>query len=118
MYAPSQLQAWIDQNTKGTNAISGIVEANSCETLYIYTLYKDEYNERDGTRGGPLITVGQVDGRPVVISLNVVIIRGHRVMYYNATSQLVDYKMIDEYLEQMWPGVAKTDALNIHNVLR
>lgn len=114
----SELQRWIDQFTKGENAIVGIAETNGCDTLYLYTLYKDEYNDRDGTRGGPIVTVGMLDGRPVCISLNVVIIRGKRVMFYSPTSQVVDYKMIEEYLDKMWPGIEVTDAINVHNLIR
>lgn len=119
MYGSSHLQAWIDQFTKGDNAIVGIVEAGgTCDSLYLYTLYKEEYNDRAGTMGGPLVTVGTLDNRPICIALNVVVIRGKRVMLYNPTSQLVDHKMIEEYLDKTWPGIQRSDALNVHNLVR
>lgn len=45
------------------------------------------------------VQVGQVDKRPVVISINYAIINGQRVMFYCDTSQIVDHEMISEWLK-------------------
>lgn len=118
MYASSHLQEWIDQFTKGDNAITGIVETSGCDTLFMYKLYLKEYDDMSGTRGGPVVTVGTIGDRPICIALNVVVICGKRLMFYDPTSQLVDHAMIEEYLDKTWPGVSRTDAMNVHNLVR
>jgi hypothetical protein len=118
MYAKSQLQDWI---TKETAGIAGIVEANSYEKL---CLWRENHQERKiswetGTGGGPMVTVGMSKcERPTVLALCVDIVNGKKVLFVDATSQLVDWKQIDEFIEKHWPGVAKTDAMNFYNIIR
>jgi hypothetical protein len=105
MYAPSQLQDWI---VKETASIVGIVEATSYEKFSLWMQHaKDGQMEWKQGNGGPLITAGTVDGRPVCLAL-----------FIEATSQLVDWKLIDEYVKTTWPNVSRTDPMNFCNILR
>jgi hypothetical protein len=115
MYEPSQLQDWI---TKETAGIVGIVEATSYEK---FSLWK-EYHKggwETGTGGGPMITVGrQDDGRPTVLCLCVDIVAGKKVLFVDATSELVDWAQVQEFIEKTWPNVKKTDANNFRHVIQ
>lgn len=116
MYAPSQLQDWIVKETAG---IVGIVEATSYEKFSLWMQHaKDGQMEWKQGNGGPLITVGTVDGRPVCLALLVDVIDGKKVLFIEATSQLVDWKLIDEYVKTTWPNVSRTDPMNFCNILR
>lgn len=108
--------------------IIGAVEANSFEQ---FSLWQDN-NANNGIKELPWIeggmglmeTVGHIDGRPVCISLMVNTIDGHRILFYYATSEVVDHKMIEEWIEANMPASAltydgrvnRTDAMNFHNI--
>jgi hypothetical protein len=119
MYANSSpLKAWIDKETAG---IVGICEANSYEKMCLWREYHEDrkISWEPGTGGGPMITIGMSkDERPTVLCLCVDIVDGKRVLFFDATSQLVDHKLIDEYVANTWPNVRRTDAMNFSNILR
>jgi len=95
-----------------------LVEANSFEVMQLWKDYNDkvEWYERYGG-GGFGVTVGNLDNRPVCISIQVESINGHKVLFWCATSQVVDYKMI-EALWDVYPNMwASEDANNFHNIV-
>lgn len=111
--------------------VVGVVEANNFEHL---TLWKQYHHEADKGRklawesggSGPLVTVGKVDGNPVCISLNVDLVGGHRVLFIEATSQVIDWTLINKWLYKNLPSSAyragtqyinSHDASNFSNVL-
>lgn len=49
---------------------------------------------------GYAITIGHIDRRPVVLSLFYAKIEGRRVCFFAGESQVVDHRMIDEWLEK------------------
>lgn len=100
--------AWIAEHQD----VVYMVEATSYETLSLWQKHHEELNWRDVTRGGPMFQLGQLDGRPVVLSVNIFEILGRKVMSYEPTSQVVDWVMVEEFLEKSWPHVKKTDAMN------
>ena len=111
----------------------GIVEATSFEQL---CLWRDEHEGRkipwDQTGLGYLETVGSIGNRPVCISLSTVHIDGKKILFIDATSQVVDHDMIEKWLEQNMPDTAfrdnynnipgrhlnKVNSMNYHNVFR
>ncbi len=62
--------------------------------------------------------IGYIDNRPVTLSLFINVVEGKRILFWHSPSQLVDYKMIDEWFEDYLPGIPRTDANNFHNILR
>lgn len=69
--------------------------------------------------------VGKLNDRPVVISLNSAMIDGQKILFIDATSELVDWGIVEAWLEKNLPSSARdgyrinrTDALNFHNVFR
>lgn len=57
--------------------------------------------------GGWGVRVGALAGRPVVISLNWDRLDGFLVCSWEATSEVVDYKMVNEWLDRHFKGKTK-----------
>jgi hypothetical protein len=108
--------------------IVGVVEATSSEKHF---LWKEYAHTKKVTwvsgGGGPGLTVGYIDKRPVCISLLVDVINGKKILFLEATSELVDWKMIDAWLKENTPTTAlregteyvnKVTACNFFNLLR
>ncbi|MFG6083750.1 hypothetical protein ACEUZ9_005475 [Paracoccus litorisediminis] len=104
--------------------VTGVVEANSFESLYLW-----EENQRltrrewVSTRHGFGPCIGQIDGRPIAISLMTATIDGQKILFLDATSVLIDWHLIDAWLEKNLPQSARledrinrTDALNFQNI--
>ena len=72
---------------------------------------------------GWLPTVGRINDKPVCISLSWNFIDGQPVLFWDATSILVDYDMIHDWLKKMMPQVyvdqvcLTTDAGNFHIIV-
>jgi hypothetical protein len=115
----SQMQDFLD-------GVVGVVEANSYESMCLW----QEWHKKRGKTweqglGGYLPTIGQLDGRPVVLSLFVHKIDGHHLLFIEPTSQVVDHQMIDAWLKANLPATAmrpggeylnRENAMNFHNV--
>jgi hypothetical protein len=66
---------------------------------------------------GSTLELGQLDGRPVMLTLFWNTIGGSLVCFWNSGSQVTDYKMVEEFLKKTFPGVPNRDAMNFHNVV-
>ncbi len=83
--------------------------------------------EWNGNSSGYGCTVGHLDGRPVAISLLTSTVDGNKLLFWYATSVVVDYDMIDKWLNENLPESAfqvnmprllnKTDATNFINII-
>lgn len=71
---------------------------------------------------GTMIEIGELDNRPINLAVNWAILEGYRVLFYEAVSQVVDYKMVDEWIEHFSKHIrwdnghrwAHTDSNNFH----
>lgn len=110
-----------------------IVEANSFEKL---CLWLDHWHEpRKGYLkvesweddcGGWFINIGEINGRQINISIFHSYINGKKVMFYECVSQLVDHKMVEEWLKHYsfdkirWDNNSRwahCDAMNFHHCI-
>lgn len=105
---------------KMLSATMFVVEATSFETL---SIWKEHHERRtwQEERRGMLLTVGHLGRRPVCISLSWSVIDGRTVMFWDATSQVVDHKQIEAWFEKncapRYDGGhrrARCDAMNFH----
>jgi len=108
------------------NGVVGVVEATSYESMCLwreYHLAREKSWVQD--LGGYLPTVGHIDGRPVCLSLHINTVDGHKLLFIEATSQVVDHSMIEEWLKANLPATAfrddgkylnKENSMNFHNV--
>lgn len=103
--------------------VSGAVEADGYAR---HSLWQDWHYEPKYKRKltwvsetmGMCPVIGHVDDRPVTLSMFISIINDKRILFWDSPSQVVDHKMIDEWLEDYLPGIPRTDANNFHNILR
>jgi len=112
-----------------------VVEANSYERLQLWKEFSKEAQEQEDVRPRPrfkweqesygfMVDVGEVNGMPVVLSGFFALINERRIMFYNATSRMVDHRMVDAWLDEncdpMYCGgsrKARTDAMNFGHVV-
>ncbi|APH74143.1 DUF2786 domain-containing protein [Aquibium oceanicum] len=102
----------------------GIVEANSFE---YHQLYRNSRTGRfwEENLSGIGRTIGHIDDKPVHVSLRRAFISGRRIVFIDATSQVVDHEMVREWLKRVMPATAfessgrlnMVDANNFHNVV-
>jgi hypothetical protein len=116
-YAPSP------EIAKELQATVFVVAATSFETLSLWRECHDSHSWQD-VRHGWLAQIGQVGDMPVCISLHWAVIDGRRVLFYEATSQVVDHRMVEAWLKEhcnpVWDGSrrAHADAGNFHLCLQ
>lgn len=98
--------------------VEGVVEATRNEEMHIYSRVVEMFGKDawEGSNSGFNETVGYLDNRPICISLHTKKIKGTKILFWHATSQLVDHAMINEWLKLNTPD-NRTDATNWHNVL-
>lgn len=106
------------------------VEATSAEYSFLWANHASESSSRQfdpvdwrevGMGFG--VTVGTLKKMPVVISLRWAFLDGQLVMFWHATSQVVDHRQIDNWMEKhftaKWDGTrrATCDASNFHHCI-
>jgi hypothetical protein len=121
------------------DGVKGIVDANSYEYHCLWESYSQTYKDtflKHGDDGRIRYTwiqnlvglqeiVGWLDERPVNLSLYTAVIDGHKILFFDPVSQVVDWKMVDKWLEKTMPDTARrsdgylnrTNAMNFSNVL-
>lgn len=114
-----------EQMTKFLEGVVGAVEANSFEKLCLWQDYHEERKKPwvEG-RSGLCEIVGDINGMPVNVSLYVDVVDGHRILFYDAVSAVVDHRLVLQWLQETLPKSAmrpdgfpnKVDAMNFYNV--
>lgn len=107
------------------NGVVGIVEANSFEKMCLWREWNDMGKSWVPTVHGYLATVGNVGDMPVCISILTETVEGQKILFWDATSRVVDHQMIEEWLKTIVTSALKedgylnkTDAMNFHNVFQ
>lgn len=106
----------VDDGTlaKFLEGVVGIIEdSSSIATSYIYEKVtenggRDAYKQ--DRHGGYMHTVGEIGDMPVCVSLTCNHIRGHKILFVEATSRVVDHQMIRDWIEQVAPDSAFEDG--------
>lgn len=93
-----------------------LVEANSYEQVQLWSSFHDRVSWKEFSMGH-MIRVGKRDGSEVWMTLFIAELNGDKIGFWDATSALVDHKMIDRWFKKHAPKVPKTDSSNFHNVL-
>lgn len=74
---------------------------------------------------GYTIQIGQLDDRPINICIFFATLDGKKVMFYEAISQVVDYEMVEKWMDHFSKDIrwdistrrAKCDSSNFHHCL-
>ena len=104
--------------------VHGIVEANSFESLELWKYWHQEkgYSWVQNNHGW-LVKVGEiVKGKDVWIRPLAHIVNGRKILFVDATSSVVDWNMIEDYLKENVPSAVtrnsiylnKENAMNFH----
>jgi hypothetical protein len=110
--------------TEFLESVVGAIEATRFEQHCLWEKYTEYGVSWEQSPSGLLENVGAIADMPVCISLHKVRIGGETILFYHATSQVVDHRMIDQWLANNLPTTArhedgrpnKTDASNSHIV--
>lgn len=106
------------------------VEANSFESLMLWAEFSPDSPEykRNMVKSwkqqhGFMITVGWIGDRPINISAFWNEINGKSIMFWEGCSELVDYKMIDEWFDKYFNKkndgcYARCNAMNFGNCIQ
>ncbi len=95
----------------------GAVEANRFEEMALWERYHKEKGKTWEGTSGYGVHVGDIDGRPVCLSFLLKTIDGKKILFWHPTSQVVDYVMIEEYMERALPGLPKLSADRFHEFM-
>lgn len=115
-----------NQEAKSYTEAKFMVEATSCERFYLWARYSTQSATRHNsdlpvvweTMESSFHTVGHLQNRPIVVSISWHRINGHVVMFYEVTSKLVDWTMIESWLAKQFPHIKhKYDAANFRHCL-
>jgi hypothetical protein len=99
-----------------------VVKATSFEQQ---CLWEDLYSRKwEQINSGWVVPVGELDSRTICVSMRWAQIDGHLVMFWEATSQVVDLVKIEKWLKRHFTGTwcngtrqATTNAANFHDCL-
>lgn len=105
--------------------VYGIVEANSFETLTLWQYWnQDKGYSWIQNNSGWLVKVGKLADKEVWISPLAHVVKGKKILFVEATSSVVDWEMIEEYLKKNVPSaikengfLRKENAGNFHNLV-
>lgn len=114
-----------DEYKEFLSNIHGIVEANSFEDMYLCQEWCKNKKLGWERPQSLFVTVGKIEGRDICISLTIKEINGYDILFLDATSALVDWNKIEEWLLANCPKQAfrcdgvlnKENAMNFVNVL-
>src|SRR5574337_459163 len=127
----SSKKLWKEEDAELFKDVVFLVEATYNE---MYSLWLDYYyqprsknipvvKEWEQETIGRIVTIGKLDKRPINVQVWWAKLNGKRVLFYEACSQLVDYKLVEEWLKHFtldkirWDNDARwahCDATNFH----
>jgi len=106
-----------------------LVEADSAHSHFLWQEWADEARGMGYTspydkpsfkwkqHQGIMLEVGRIEDRPICITIMWNEIGGALIGFYNASSQLVDHKMVEEFLKKKFKDTPKTDTMNFAHVI-
>jgi hypothetical protein len=102
----------LDQFLEGV--VGCIEDSSSLATSYIYektveAYGKDSYQQQGF---GKMHTIGEIGDMPVCVSLFCNHIRGHKILFVEPTSQVVDHRMVRDWIESVLPQTAWNEGRN------
>ena len=95
-------------------------EATHQEQFMFWKVYFEDANRdligikswRQGA--GVLVHIGELAGAPVNIVLSWDFLNEKKVIFYEAVSQVVDYRMVEAWLKHFAPNISKSSSSNFH----
>lgn len=107
-----------------------LIEASHDEQLFLWQEWSNEsdWDNEQKTRSkfkvnwkhisqGYSETIGHIDNRPICVCIFFALIEDEIVGFYKGISQLVDHKMIEEWIIKKNPKAYKTNSINFGNAI-
>lgn len=73
--------------------------SSSFESSMLYSQYKEKGYTYEQDMGGNLFTIGHLEKRPVCIAPMIQVVNGIRILYVEATSDVVCWSMIENWIK-------------------
>lgn len=115
-----------EEMDKFLEGVVGAIEATSEEQHNLWKRWSQELGKTwEQVNPGLLPTIGSLAGMPICLSLSKVKVNGAPILFYYASSQVVDHRVVEKWIECQLPASAKSkdgrinksDATNAHIVL-
>lgn len=128
----AKMYKYLDSDKVFFQDVVFLVEATHHEQFVFWQDYfhKPKYdhckiNKWEQVTVGRLVQIGELDNRPINISINWAVLEGYLVMFYEAVSQVVDHAMVDKWIEHWSKDIkydngyrwAHTDSNNFHHCI-
>jgi hypothetical protein len=101
--------------------VTAFVEANGFEHSRLWSELEKQISWKEAS-SCPWLTVGVLDDRPVNVLFRFDVLNGQTVCFWEPTSQVVDYLLIEDFLKYVGkyclPDVITTNATNFHQVIQ
>ena len=107
-----------DINSNYKDGVGYVLECVGNERLYLDLMSNNNLLKQNVNL--TLIMVGFINNdsnMPVCISCGVSSYNGMKYFQWEAISRFVDYNIIDEWLEERFPNIPKTDVSNFHHLI-
>jgi hypothetical protein len=120
-----------EENERNRRAAVFLVEATHYESHHLWVDYSEESARHGwGDNRIPRVpwqqitlgyskTIGRCADMPVHVSVSFARVHGHVIAFYEAVSQVVDYRMVEKWLKTEFPNSrGKTNPSNFHICLQ
>ena len=105
-----------------------LVEADDDHFMYLWRRYSTESDftstqhkmpqfKWEQVNPGVGLHVGTIDDRPIMVAISWNLIDGALIGFYYGMSQLVDHKMIEEFLAERFKEVPRCNTTNFHRII-
>lgn len=95
---------------------------HDCDHERLFLLWKEWHDQmgvpwNEESRGS-VVTIGHLDKRPIVVEVWWAHVATKRVAFVDGCSQLVDYKMVEDWYHDAFPNVKSySNPINFHNIV-
>lgn len=97
-----------------------VLEATSEEFFLLWKVHHDKVEYWNHLSVCHIVQIGSVDSRPICMTYGYAIINDRKILMWELTSELADYKMADKWLKKNCQAYRKNkscNASNFHHIL-
>lgn len=110
-----------EDHSKFFNDVAFVIEATENEQYFLWGAYYShpglhgvKVNKWEEITLGHGLTIGELDNRPICVHIRYAKLNDKKVMFYCGMSQLVDYALIDKWLDKHSKHIKTKDGRWAH----
>ena len=110
-----KLLPFSEENEENFKDVVFAIEATHFEKLSLWQLNEKSKCIKSWEENFPgwIVVIGYVDKMPVAVHLSYAKLNGHKVVFYNASSLIVDHEMVRNWIDNYNPNNSNhADAMN------